>query len=188
MSVVTDLPDDILYGMFDMLETNEETIALAKTTKTWHKLAKNNGYLKKLRFTPNVNGKEYIKHYIENANTIDRVYVERQTDPHFWIFGFPRVVNCSECELTEDFIPNGGKPCKTEILIFRNMSERTAPTRFKTNWSLFPNLKRLVLYVAECDLAGLEKLEHLDTTYIRTDRGVYKRDGTQGEFKFTAHN
>jgi hypothetical protein len=174
------LPEEILCSMFEWLETNHETTALAITCKTWWHLAKSNGYIRKLRLDPHTDGNEWIQRFNNNVHTIDRVFVDRQTDPHYWIFRFPRVVNCSECELTGDFIPNGGKPCKTEMLILRNMLTSTARTTFKTNWALFPKLKRLVLYVAECDITGLEKLKHLDTTYIRTDRGTLTRDGTEG--------
>ena len=173
--------------MFGWLETNEETIALAETCKRWWAIANSYGYIRKLKMTPHTDGNKYISLYNANVRTINSVYVENQPNPHDWIFVFPRMVNCSECELAKQFIPNGGKPCKTELLVFRNLHTKTASTTFKTNWALFPKLRRLVLYVEECDLTGLENLKHLDTTYIRTSAGVYTRNGITGVFAFAQH-
>lgn len=181
--MIVNLPNEILQSLFSWLPRNSDTIALNCSCRQLNKLATENGYIRKMCFNKNIDGNNWIKRYITHSRTIDNIYMESQKNPHYWIIDFPRMVNCSECELTEPFIPNGGYPCKTEILIFRNMSHKTR-TNFQTNWSLFPNLRRLVIYVDECNINGLEKLINLDTAYIYTYNGVYKRDGIKGEFIF----
>ena len=182
---LNNLPTDILAGMFQYLEV-KESASLIETCSEWDSACKENGgYLRKIQLTPEINGNEYLQTYSRHARTIERVYVDNQTDPHHWIIRFPKLVNCAGCDLTEDFIPHGGKQCETEILTFRNIGENSPKVLFKTDWSLFPKLRRLVLFVEEVDLTGLDKLKQLDTIVIYTANGTYKRDGTVGKIVFT---
>ena len=178
------LPTEILYNMFHFLETNRETIALVTTCRSWNNLGKQNGYIRKMCMTPLKIGTNWISNFNAHNRCIDRVFVHLQDDPHFWIFRFPRIVNCYECHLSENFLPNGGRPCDTELLIFRTMNRKDRDTRFETDWSLFPKLKRLVLYVDSANIDGLEKLENLETLVIYTNEGKYIRDGKKGPIKF----
>lgn len=181
------LPTDILSNMFTYLE-HSESGSLVKTCKEMKNACKENGgFLRKISLTQNTKGNEYLQNYANHSRSIERVYLESQADPHLWIFRFPKLINCSSCELTEPFIPNGGRACETEILSFRNIDGPYVT--FKTDWSLFPKLKRLVLYVNKIDfeLTELEALPHLDTIMIYTKEGTYKRDGTSGKIEFKAN-
>lgn len=181
---ILSLPTDILGDLFGYLKHSESGNLIKSCKEMENACKENGGFLQKISLTQNTKGNDYLENYAKHARTIERVYVERQIDPHYWIVKFPRLVNCCECELTEPFIPNGGRPCETEILSFRNIGG--PKVTFKTDWKLFPKLKRLVLYVNKIDfeLAELEALQGLDTIMIYTDMGAYKRDGIGGKLKF----
>lgn len=179
--MLLNLPTEILQSLFQWFQSNQESIALIKTCKEWKNITKNHGYIRKLSF-PIQSGLNWINTFCNHPNTIDRVYIYNQTDPHFWIFKFPRIVNCCDCNLTTPFIPNGGTPCDTETLIFRNMLDPYM-TKFKTNWELFPKLRTLIIYVYDCDVDGLEKLKDLYTVAVYTYWGCYKKCD-DGDIKF----
>jgi len=174
MNLITSLPVDIIYSFVLWFYENKDTISLSSVCKDWKRLFDETGYIRKMRLTNRVNGIDWIRHFISHKQTIDSIYIANQTDPAMWIIEFPRMVHFSECVLTQPLIPNGKNPCRTEVLIFRNMTVRN--TVFNTDWSLFPNLRRLVIYVSSCNMNGLMELKNLHTVCIYTDNGTYKLD------------
>lgn len=171
MSLIN-LPTDILINLFSYL-TDKENVQYTLANKSFYEAYKENGgFLSKIKLQKHTNKQKFTKTFYRHFHTIKDVYVEHQKNPHYNIINFPKIVKCSSCELTEPFLPNYGQPCETEILIFRNTKNDTT-VHFKTNWSLFPKLKRVVLYVDSIDVSDVEVLKNLpyiDSISIYTNK------------------
>lgn len=170
--ILTNLPTDILINFFSFLSDKENLQYICASKSFYDAYKENGGVLTKIKLKKHTNRQKFTKNFYRHFQTIKDVYVEDQKDPHYNIINFPKIVKCSSCDLTEPFIPNHGQPCETETLIFRN-TENKPTVHFKTDWSLFPNLKRVVLYVNsidETDLEVLKKLPNIDSISIYTNR------------------
>ena len=167
-----ELPTDILCHLFSYLDKN--SAPFVETCKKMSKLPhENGGYLSKIKLEGNTKESVFVKTYFNHCRTIERVYIEGRENPHQILVNFPKIINCYNCKLTEPFIPNNGNPCETEVLIFRQDFDVRTP--FKTNWSLFPKLKVLILIVEETDLQSIQENEKIEEISVYINTKTYKR-------------
>jgi len=156
MSLV-ELPDDLLRYILEFLESTRERLRVTNLCKSTRITL-----LKTISLKPSHDGMEFIRVFLHHIRSIERVHVIGQTNPHLWIPKFPKLVKIENCDLTTPFIPDGGRECETEILIFKNFN-----TDFQTDWSLFPKLKNVYIYANSVDYKMLKDrhFENLCITY-----------------------
>ncbi len=164
-----DIPDDTILYVFSFLLETKDTLSLVRTCRKGVNFGNFYGFLKSISF---VKYPKYIRTFLKHINTIDRVVIYDQQNPHLWLLRFPRSIICKNCTLTEKFLPVNCNSEQVKELVFQNdfLDDRTV---FKTNWALYPNLEKVVMKLWSVDTEGLENLPKLTTVYIEMHDGIF---------------
>ena len=133
---ITEIPEDVLQCIWEQVETNEDSLALALTCKQMASHGKKYGFLKAIQYSFKNSLTNCMKNYMNHHDSIRELHISNLAEPHEWFGEWPQKViltRCSSKFLDVPFSPR----LKTLVLKHCDIDG----IRFES----FPNIERIEL-------------------------------------------
>jgi len=146
---------------------NNSSVSIINTCTFFNKFCKENGYATKIT-NNNIDKFEFIHRCILHSKTLSTINMNGHINPHLWISMFKENMIFTHCSFPSR-ISCKEKNCNvTKCLTITDYHRYTNKIVLRIDWSIFPNLEKLVLYVFDVDLNGIENCKKLKTGKINT--------------------
>ena len=107
----------------------------------------------------------FIKNFCYHLHTLKTVYMNGIDDPHMLLPHYTEHLIFDHCSISKYLNP-GRQAYITKSLTLTDYHRYKNKQTLRVNWSCFPNLEELELYVHDVDLTGIEKLKKLKKVNI----------------------
>lgn len=164
MSLVI-VPEELVYLIWNLTD-NKGSVSLACTNKWFNATGNQNGYVKHMSIgrLNDDSTLTCVMRYLEHKRSLHSIHIERLNNPQSWISGCLPIITCfNRCHFTTELNP---PPSNTEILTIRDQHRHQHNNTLRINWSKFPKLKVLDLYVFKVNLSGIEACRNLNSVKI----------------------
>jgi hypothetical protein len=167
---------DIINIFISYLNDYDNT-HLIQACKKLYTYATKYGFVKYIKSDLDTNIMTFIQRFSIHSNTVKSVDIRYLDNPHEWLPHYVERICFVHCTITKYVNPSPSS--KSSIVKYLKLSDYH---RFKfrnvlrVNWSKFPNLEELDLYVYDVDLTGIQDCKLLRKVKINT------HNGPKGEF------
>lgn len=163
---INNLPTEILSYIITFLN-NKTSTRLIRSCNSIHKYGQKFGYLTHLKATSNTDMLEFFGIFLEHSDCVTTVEINGVENPQLLLPRFVRNLSFNHCSISNDIDP-GKKVYETKKIRLRDYHRYKNKQILRINWSCFPNLEELDLYVYDVDLTGIKELEKLKIIKINT--------------------
>lgn len=160
------LPKDIITYIISFLE-NKDTRKLINTCNFFYKHGKKYGYLTYLKATSNTDMLYFYNLFLEHYNCVTTIEINGIKNPQLLLPKFVQNINFNHCYISK-YLDPGKQIYQTKKIRIRDYNRYKNKQTLRVNWSRFPNLKELDLYVYNVDLTGIKVLKKLKNIRINT--------------------
>ena len=158
---------DLLTYMFSFLN-NKSVCCFVRSCKYIYDIGLKFGYLNYIRYNFTVDLMEFIKMFCNHTRTLSTVEIRGLQDPHIWLPDSVETLIFRQCSVSTKFeLPNSYK-IKKIIYIDTLRSDY-----IDIDWSKFPNIMYLILYVKNIKISGLHNLKKLKNIKLNSKYYIY---------------
>lgn len=161
------VPIDCITHILSFCDNNSGA-SIINTCTFFNKFSKNNGYATKITNNNNINEFEFIKRCIAHSKTLSVIHINGYINPHLWVPMFKETMVFTHCSFPSKIFNRDKKYNLTKCLTITDYHRYTNKIVLRIDWSILPNLEKLVLYVFDVDLNGIENCKKLKTCKINT--------------------
>lgn len=163
---IKSLSPDVLSIVLSFLD-NKNSSFLVCTCKTLKTYGDNHGFISSIKYNYNDDIIKFMIHFYHHLHTIKNIYIRGLDNPHLYITNYAENICFDHCNIYEYVNPK--KPIfMAKSLKITDYHRYTNKRTLSINWSAFPNIENLELYVYDVDLSCLTTLKHLKTYTINT--------------------
>lgn len=146
---------------------NNSGVSIVNTCTFFYKISKNNGFATNIN-NNNMNEFEFIQRCILHSNTLSTINMNGYVNPHLWVPVFKESMIFTHCSFPSRIFDRQKNCTITKCLTITDYHRYTNKIVLRIDWSIFPNLEKLVLYVFDVDLNGIENCKKLKSGKINT--------------------
>ena len=146
-------PTDCITHILSFCDNNSGA-SIINTCRFFSLFSKNEGFATKIT-NNNINEFEFIKRCIAHSKTLSVIHINGYVNPHLWVPMFKETMVFTHCSFPSKIFNRGKKYNLTKSLTITDYHRYTNKIILKIDWSIFPNLEELVLYVFDVDLNGM---------------------------------
>lgn len=157
---------DLLSTIISFLDNNS-SVRLISTCQYIKNHGDNNGFLTTLKLTNTTDTMEFYNNFSKHEKSLKTLILIRIDDPFIWIPKYVERLIFENCSIS-CYINPGKRIYTTKVLKLKDYDRCKNKSKIRINWSCFPNLEEIELYVHDIDLNGLDKLDNLKTILIDT--------------------
>lgn len=154
---------------------NSSSTNIVNTCIFFREFSKNNGFATKIS-NKGISELEFIQRCILHCKTISIIHVNGYVNPHLSVPIFKKNMIFTHCSFPSRIFDKKG--CNiTKSLIIADYHRFNNKLVLKIDWSMFPNLEYLSLYVFDVDLTGIEcckklKLYEINTLALNKNKNI----------------
>lgn len=160
MSLLT-IPIDILKSIMYFLN-NKDNTNLIRVCKYFCIYGKERGYMTFINADLNTNIMTFVHRFCQHSHTVKSISIRGIDNPHIWLPHYVEKLNFEHCAITKyvNPCPRSNSRVVTSFKL-SDYHRYKYKTTLRVNWSCFPNLEELELYVHDVDLTGIEQCKKL---------------------------
>lgn len=163
---VNNSPTEIILGIMSFLD-NKTNTKLVRTCKSFHNHGKKFGYLTQLKVNNIIDKIYYLNIYLEHSKCLTTIEMNGFENPHLLLPRYVYNIKFDHCSISK-YLDPGKQIYETEKITLKDYHRYKNKLTLQVNWSRFPNLKELQLYVYDVDLTGITELKKLKKININT--------------------
>lgn len=160
------IPTDYITYILSFCDNNSG-VSVINTCTFFYKFSKENGYATKIT-NNNINEFEFIRRCILHSKTLSTINMNGYVNPHLWVPMFKENMIFTHCSFPSRIFYRDKNCNITKHLTITDYHRYTNNIVLSIDWSIFPNLEELILYVFDVDLNGIENCKKLKTCRINT--------------------
>jgi hypothetical protein len=173
MTVIFQIPDEILVYILEFLPTNADMISVTSTCRIFKNIGREFGYCKTILFGGNSNYLNMSNYYHPRNWFLTTLTIEKLDNPMAWIpMKWPKEMLFNCCALGSKLIDP--PVSNTELLVIQDLNRNSNKDVIKINWCKLPKLRILDIYSNDIDFTGLDLCKDLEI--IRIDVKNYARN------------
>lgn len=160
------IPTDCITYILSFCDNNSGT-SIINTCIFFSIFSKKNGFATKIN-NNNINEFKFIERCILHSKTLSTINMKGYVNPHLWVPMFKENMLFTHCSFPSKIFDRKKNCNLTKCLSITDYHRYTNKIVLKIDWSIFPNLEELVLYVFDVDLNGIENCKKLKKCKINT--------------------
>ena len=157
---------EILLYIMSFLD-NKNNTNLVKSCNSLYRHGKKHGYLTYIKATNNRDLTYFKNILLKHSECLTTIEMNGFENPHLLLHRFVCNIKFDRCSISK-YVDPGKQIYQTEKIRLKDYHRYKNKQTLKVNWSRFPNLKELDLYVYDVDLTGIEQLKKLKHININT--------------------
>ena len=145
---------------------NKSNTMYVNTCKFLSEHGKKFGFLSSISASPSTNMMTFLKIFCDNIQTITSVTITGIDNPHIWLPDYVEKIIFNNCSILNYLNPPICK--KTKILKLTDYYRYSNKLALNINWSRFPNLEEIELYVYSVNKIDKNILKKIKKININT--------------------
>ena len=134
---------------------NKSGIKMMSTCRSINLNGRKNGFLTSLKLDNKIDAMDFFKQCIKHQETLKKITICGYDNPHMWIPQYIETLIFDHCSVLECIDPPE-IVYETKYIKITDYHRLRLKNKLYINWSKFPNLEHLELYVYSVDLSGLD--------------------------------
>lgn len=139
---------------------NKDNVSIAHTCLQLSK----SSFMRSLRLDPLVDQWIFLKRWLQHSKSIRVIQISYRDNPYLMLPEYPEQLIFEHCSI--GVWNPGNKAYKTKYVKLLDYNRYGNKRHLTINWSCFPNLEKLDLYVWSVDLNGIENCKKLKNIKI----------------------
>ena len=159
-------PSDSLIIITSFLD-NKSSISLMKTSQHINQHGKKFGYLTHISLGDFPDMMDFIRRFCEHSQCLKSVLIRGVDNPQLWVPRYVERLVFDHCSIPS-YINPGKQGHITKSLVIRDYHRYQNKQTLRINWTCFPNLEELELYVHDVDWKDAHLLKNIKRVKINT--------------------